>query len=334
MLLEYAPSTGFPHHRAAGARWFAELGLAVEPENVVVTAGAQHALAVVLSAVISPGEVLLTEEYTYPGLKAAAELVGVELIGVPMDSEGPVLESIRSACRQRRVRAVYLNPTLQNPTGYIMPESRRYDIAGLAEQFDFVIIEDELLRPFVPDPPSFVSSFRPDRSLALLSASKVIAAGLRVGFIAAPSAYIARLTDALRSTVLSPPPLTSEILARWLDDGTVANIIARRRQEFEARLKLAREILKGFDVRLTPYSAHVWLILPEPWSTTEFAIQVNRRGAAVAPAELFAVNSRQSSANAVRISLGTAPDRETLTRGLETVAATLRSTPFQGATAI
>jgi DNA-binding transcriptional MocR family regulator len=251
-----------------------------------------------------------------------------------MDSEGPVLESIRAICRQRRVRAIYLNPTLQNPTGYIMPESRRYDIAALAEQFDYVVIEDEILRPLVPDPPSFVSSFRPERSLALLSASKVIAAGLRVGFIAAPSNYLGRVGDALRSTMLTPPPLTAEILTRWLGDGTAGETIGRRRKEFETRLKLATQIFKGCDIRVTPHSAHVWLMLPEPWSTTEFALQAQRRGVAVAPAELFAVNSRQSAANAVRVSLGTASDREELKKGLEIVASTLRSTPFQEPTAI
>ena len=132
------PSAGLPRHREAGARWFESLGWAVNPENVLVTAGGQHAMMVILAAVAAPGEVVLASEYTYPGLKTVAAMLGVELVGVAIDSDGPLPESIRTICRQRKVRALYCNPTLHNPTGYIMSERRRRAVADR---------EDRLRRP-------------------------------------------------------------------------------------------------------------------------------------------------------------------------------------------
>ena len=333
-LLEYAPSAGLPQHREAGARWFESSGRAVDPDNVIVTAGGQHAMLVILAAVVNPGEVVLTTEYTYPGLKSVASMLGLELIGVAMDADGPIPDSIRTICRQRRVRAMYCNPTLHNPVGYIIPEQRRRELAQTAQENDFLIVEDEILRPLVPNPPPFISSFAPDHSLAIMSASKVIAAGLRVAFIASPPGYRSRLIDALRSTLLASSPLTTELLVGWLKDGTADDVVARRRAEFAARIEIAREVLSGFEMNYTPHSCHVWLKLPPPWSTTEFAIQTHRRGVAIAPAELFAVNSRQSTVNAVRVSLGTIPKRETVRKGLELIARILNGPTVQETTAI
>jgi len=333
-FLQYAPSTGHVRHREAGARWFESLGWPVNPDNVVVTAGGQHALLVTLAAVASPGEVILASEYTYPGLKSAAAMLGLELVGVAMDEDGPIPQSIRTVCRLRRVRAMYCNPTLHNPVGYIMSDDRRRALAEIARENDFLIIEDEIVRPLVPNPPPFIASFDPERSLAILSASKVIAAGLRVGFIATPPGYRARLIDSLRSTLLSPSLLTTELLAGWIADGTAADVVVRRRREFEGRLAIARESFEGLEFNATPHSCHVWLKLPPPWSTTEFALQAHRHGVAIAPAELFAVNSRQSTVNAARISLGTTAHRDQLRKGLELIARILRSSPFQEATAI
>jgi len=333
-LLEYGPSAGLPQHREAGARWIGTWGWEVAPENVIVTAGGQHAMLVILAAVVNPGEVVLTSEYTYPGLKSVASMLGLELIGVAMDADGPIPDNIRTICRQRRVRAMYCNPTLHNPVGYVMPERRRRELAETARQNDFLIIEDEIVRPLVPDPPPFISSFAPDHCLAIVSASKVIAAGLRVAFIASPPGYRSRLIDALRSPLLVSSPRTTELLVGWLSDGTADAVIAGRRTEFVARMEIARHVLAGFDMNYTPHSCHIWLKLPPPWSTTEFAIQAHRNGVAIAPAELFAVNNRQCAVNAVRISLGSVSSRDVVRRGLELIARILKSPAVQETTAI
>ena len=332
-LLHYPPTAGLPRHREAGARWLNQLGLETNGARVILTAGAQHALTVVLATVTDFGDVIATEEYSYPGIKDIADFLGLQVMGVPMDNHGLVPDGLRAVCRQRRVRALYFNPTLQNPTNIIFTEERRRAIAQLAEEFDFIMVEDEILRPLVSNPLPFASSFAPSRSCTIVSSSKTIAAGLRVAYLSAPTALVSRLTDTMRTTVLSLPAVTSEILTVWLEDGTADEIIVRRRAELDRRLKLARNILEEYDMQAPPESSHIWLRLPQRWTTTQFTIEAHKRGVAVAPAEVFHFG-RQSPVNAVRISLGTAPNRETLKKGLEIIAATLKSSPFREPTAI
>jgi len=332
-LLEYAPSEGYEAHLAAGARWNAEQGFMVDPESIIITAGAQHAIMIILMAVTKHGDYIATEMHTYPGIKAVAELLGLKLVGIPMDSEGPIPEGFDALCRRRRIQVVYFNPTLHNPTAIVFSESRRRKIAAVAEKYDVLLIEDEVLRPLISSPPQPISTLIPDRSFFVMSASKVVAAGLRVGFIAGPESWRGRLLDCLRAGMLTLTALPIELFTRWLDDGTVHEVIKRRRNEMQARMKLANQILSGFDITGHPEGSLLWLKLPENRTTTEFTLEAHRRGVAVAPGEIFAVE-RNQPVNGIRISLGTVPDRDTLRIGLEILAETLSGSSLPTATSI
>jgi DNA-binding transcriptional MocR family regulator len=327
-LLHYAPSAGFPHHREAGAKWLMSLGLKVNPDSIIITAGAQHALTVAFAAIAERNDFILTDLYTYPGMKAVAELYGLNLIGVPQDDEGMIPDHIESLCSQKNVRAVYLNPTFQNPTAIIYSQKRRQEIASLAEKHDFLIIEDELLRPLISNPPQFVSSFAPERSLAIMSASKTIAAGLRIGFMKVPVRFRQRVIDSLQTSMLNVPALMAELLTSWLEDGTSDKIIEKRRQEIACRQELSRSILRGYSLSTDQESPHMWLYLPEPWTGNEFTIEAYRRGVAITPAEIFAVDKNAPS-NALRLSLANEPTRGSLRKGLQIIASILEGTPLQ-----
>lgn len=327
-LLQYPPSEGLAHHRKAGAGWMARLGWEVDPESIIITAGAQHAFTVVFAAIAERNDIVITDRYTYPGMKAAAELFGLQLVGIPMDDEGMIPDAIESVCSQRSVRAAYLNPTLQNPTSIIYTQERRRLIAGLAKKHDFLIVEDELLRPLAKNPPPFVSSYAPDRSFAVVSASKTIAAGLRTGFLVAPVKYRQRVIDSLQTSLLNVSPLPAEILSLWLEDGTADKIINKRLQEIQRRQQIARTILGKYSFYAYPTSPIIWLQLPEPWTGNQFTIEAYRRGVAVTPAELFAAE-KNSPADAVRVCIAIELNREVFKKGLEIIASILEGTPLQ-----
>jgi len=327
-LLQYPPSAGFPYHKEIGAAWIASLGMKVDSESIVITAGAQHALLVVLASIAEKNDIILTDCHTYPGLKAVTELLGLQLTGVPMDSEGMSPEAIKSICNQRAVRAIYCNPTLHNPTAMIYSDQRRKELAALAEKYDFVIVEDEILRPLVDKPPSFISSYAPDRSFIIVSVSKTIAAGLRVGFISSPIKSRQRVIDSLQTSILCVSPLGVEVITNWIKDGTAEKIIQRRRKDLKLRQKLAASIFAPEIISSQPTSPHLWLKLPDNWTGNEFTIEAYRRGVSVTPAELFAVD-KSASPHAVRISLATVSDHATLKKGLEILASILEGTPLQ-----
>jgi DNA-binding transcriptional MocR family regulator len=322
-LLEYAPASGLMRHREAGARWLSELGSSTEPDSVFVTAGAQHALSAVFAAETRPGDVVAAERYTYPGVKAIAELLDLQLIGIATDNEGIIPDALENACRQKTIRLLYCNPSLQNPTTSISSTDRRRQIASVAEKYGVTVVEDEIMRPLLEDHPGFITSFIPEQSYLVISASKAVAAGLRVGFVQTPIVARQKMLESLNASSLGSPSLMTELLIMWLEDGTADRVIGRRRHETAARQQLAADILKGMSFQGHPAAYHVWLELPGNWTGMKLAMEAQRRGVVLSPAEVFAID-RKTPAQAVRISVAVPPTKEMLTSGLQTVVDLLR----------
>ncbi|MBU0755112.1 MAG: PLP-dependent aminotransferase family protein, partial [Planctomycetes bacterium] len=174
-FLRYPPPEGYPRHREAGAAWIKKMGLVVDPDAVLITAGAQHALSVAFATVAKPGETILTEALTYPGVKAVAEMLGLRLVGVPLDEEGVIPEALDALCRKWKARAFYTIPTIQNPTGSVLSETRRKEVASLAQKHDFLVVEDDIHRLLATKPPPLFAEILPDRTALIASPSKAVA---------------------------------------------------------------------------------------------------------------------------------------------------------------
>lgn len=323
-LLRYQPHAGMWRHRMAGAAWARLYSVTADPENVLVCIGAQHALAVALSAIADPGDLVATEALTYPGMKAVADLLRLRLQGVAMDEHGLVPESFASLCRQRHVRALYLMPTVHNPTASTLCESRRRKIARIATENDVAIIEDEVHRLLADDPPPPIQTFAPDRSYFIAGLSKSVAGGLRIGYLVAPAHAIERLTQSFWATSWMASPLTAEIAAMWIEDGTADRVAERKRAATVERQRLVRKLLDPSTYTTAPHAYHIWLQLPEPWRSASFANEARRRGVAVTPAEAFAVGPVP---NAVRACIGAAEDMDRLEAGLKILCATMACPP-------
>jgi len=143
-ILGYIPSKGHMRHRQAMAAWLARGGLVVDPDHLVLTAGAQHGLAVTMSALLKPNDTLLMEELTYSGARALAHQQHLKIRAVAIDAEGLRPDALETACRSTRARALYCMPRLQNPTSAIMSERRRRQIAAIAEKYRLTVIEDDV----------------------------------------------------------------------------------------------------------------------------------------------------------------------------------------------
>jgi DNA-binding transcriptional MocR family regulator len=280
--------------------------------------GHPAALSVILAAETENGDTIATERFTYPGVRAAADQLGVNVAGVATDQDGILPEALEALCRHRNIRLLYCNPSLTNPTNTISPMSRREEIAKVAEQYGLAIIEDEIMRPMLTEHPGFITNLLPHQSFLIVSASKVIAAGLRVGFILAPSNTRQRLVESLNASCLGMPSLTAELISTWLDDGTADRVIARRRADAAERQKLVSEMLAGLKFHNHPASYHVWLELPEGWDGMKFAMEAQLRGVVVTPSEAFATDDK-SPIDAVRLSLAGPPSLEILKSGLNTI---------------
>jgi DNA-binding transcriptional MocR family regulator len=323
-LLDYPAAGGSASDREAGATWIARAGVDADAAEVVVCTGSQHGLTVLLATLLEPADVLLTESLTYAGLKAVAGLLHVRLRGLPIDCHGLRPDAIADACRETRAKAVYLIPTLHNPTTAVMPEARRREIVDVARAHGLAIVEDDVHGLLPQERPRPIAALAPERTYYLTSTSKTLAPGLRIAYVKAPPPMVPRLTASLRATTWAVAPLTAAIASSWIRNGTADALVLARREEARARQAIARERLSGFDVEGHPEAYYVWLRLPEPWSGEGFAAEARARGVVVTASEAFAVG-RDSAVPAVRLCTGAARMRESLGRGLEIICDVLRA---------
>lgn len=325
-LLSYQHATGIERHRAAGAAWVARSGLSADAQQVLITTGALHAMTVVFSTLTNPGDSVFTESLTYPGMKNLAHLLHLRLKGLPTDGEGIIPEAFEKACRAESAKILYTIPTLQNPLGLIMPAARRREIAAIAVRHNVAIVEDNVHSFILPTQPPPLSSFAPDNSYYILSTSKSIAGGMRIGYLVAPARMVDPLATTLRATVWMAAPLMAEIASEWILNGTADRLVEEKRAEAAVRQSIAASALAGFQFDAHPLSFHLWLHLPEPWRSNEFSAQLQRRGVAVTPAEAF-VPGREEPPHAVRVCVGAPRSRAQLEKGLGIIRSVLQETP-------
>lgn len=326
-LLSYTRSNGLADHRAAAARWIARTGLSVDADAIVLTAGAQLALSAAFDIAAQQTRHVFVERLSYPVLKRIAANRGVRLTGIALDAEGMVPEALDAAARAApEVRAVFVVPTLHNPTAATMSAARRQAIAAVARTRDLIIVEDDVYGYVATDRPAPVAHWAPERTIYLTSASKCTAPGLRVGWLVAPTGLRERLTDAVYASTLTQPALTHEIVRRWIDDGIAERLVGEMRRELAVRHRLAAEALPDIRYVDDPASPHILLPLPDGWRSDDFVAAVLMRGYRLASVEAFAVGA-DPVAPAVRISLGAVRDRNVLAGCLAAIRATLDNRP-------
>lgn len=323
--LTYQQPGGTAAERQTAADWLQGLvpGVTATAARVLLVPGTQSALFCLLLAHAAPGDTVLTERLTYPGLKAAAAAAGLRLTGVEMDAEGIVPDALDRAARTGTARLVYLMPTLHNPTTVTMPAERRRRIADVIRVRGLTLIEDDPYSFLVPGETP-VSALIPERAYLAASLSKCIAPGLRTSLVVVPDAEAAaRLASLLRATLQMPAPLMAAVATLWMRDGTAGAIVGAIRSEAAARQVLARAALAGHPLAAHPGGLHVWLPLPQRWPAQRFAAHLNGRGLAVVTGEAFATDA--SPPNAIRLALGAARSRAQLARALEILSEALAS---------
>jgi DNA-binding transcriptional MocR family regulator len=283
------------------AAWLARGGLTVDPDLIVLTAGAQHALSVAISALLKPNDTLLMEELTYSGARAIALQQHLKIRAVPMDAEGIRPDALETACRATRARALYCMPRLQNPTSAVMSDRRRRQIAAIADKYRLTVIEDDVYGFLSPEKAP-LAALIPHRTVYLTSLSKSLFPGMRLGCVAAPAEMLDSITGAVWASMIMASPIGADLLSGWIEDGTAARIADWKRHEFTARQVMARRLFEGERMQTHPSSPHIWLQLPSRWSSESFAAQVRARGVILNASTQFAVSDQP--ARAVRVCLG------------------------------
>ena len=314
-LLGYLPHQGLRRHREAVVTWLASLGVTADADHLFITHGGQHALSIALGMVASPGDTVLTESYTYSGMLALSAQCGYRLHGVATDASGLVPESLDRAFAETGARVLYCMPTLQTPTGSVMPLQRRHAIAEIVRKHDAYLLEDDAYGYLLSPPLAPVSRLIPERSFYIVSFAKCLAPGLRIAAMIAPEAFRDRSINALRATGWMAVPVMAEVVARLIANGGLARQARLKRDKAALRDAIVRRVLKEWlPAAFAAPGFHIWLPLPAGRTLAALIAQAAQAGITLAPPGTLQRMEQESLG--VRLCLGAPATEADLERAL------------------
>ncbi|TPE61930.1 GntR family transcriptional regulator [Sandaracinobacter neustonicus] len=319
--LQYQPVGGGAHDRAVRATVMNRT-MPTQPDQIVITPGAQSAIHAICHSVLKPGDVVACGRYAYTGFLRVARQIGVRILPVEIDEEGLVPDSIEQIARAHPLKLLFLTPFNDNPTTATMGITRVDEIARLAELHDFQMLESAPYGGLNGFRSPAVSARVPTRSWYVLTIAKSFTPALRVGFLRAPSVQAAfGVISAMQQNAAMASPLDVALDTQWLLDGTLMQMGAALAAESTERQLIAREILGDGIFRSCPAGYHLWIPRPDADSQNAASLAL-LAGLPVVPATIFAVEptGREQS---LRISLGGARSRDKLAADLSRLKAWL-----------
>lgn len=323
-LLRYFPSRGRRIDRETGAKWLERYGVDSAPDNITIAVGGQNALATILAGAFKAGDAIAVEQYTYPLFKTLARRLSIKLVPIAMDTQGMLPRALKKAYKTQKIKGIYCMPNCQNPTAAAMGAKRRIQLVDIAVSENAFIIEDEAYGLFSETDHTPLAKLAPERTFFIGSFSKVVAAGLRIAYVHSPSRLVGRIEQAMADMTYMPSPLTAELARIWIENGTADSTITLKKAEARRRNLLVTKKLRGQKFNSQTGGYFLWLTLPESWNATDFVREAAEQDVKITPGDQFLVG-HASDSDKVRLSLSAPETIEDLERGLDAIAAILKS---------
>ncbi len=300
-LFSYQGEQSMEWHRETSAWLLNSCGCSAEYEQILFASGGQNALSAILAAMFRRGDKIAVDDHTYPGIKSAASMMGIQLIPVQQDSEGMNPDALDFVCRNEKISGVYIIPACHNPTTISMPQRRRREIAQVIRDYHCLLIEDGTYQ-LMDGKQCAISEEIKEQSIYLVSLSKVIAPGLRMACLKVPLRLKSEISDALYSLNISIAPLMAELTARVIASGQFEKIILNHKQNTSRRNEVVDQYLSPEICLGKETDIFRWLLLPEKYTGAAFETLALSKGVQVFAAEKFAVG-KTPPAHAVRLSI-------------------------------
>ena len=309
--LEFHSPYSLSRYTSGGAKWLASLGFEVPVDHCVITNTAQNALLVTLLASCSADDVVLVNEFTFPGVKALAKQLGLKLYGVKSDGYGMRPDSLDLAIRSTGAKVVVTDPYMQNPTAASMNKSRKDAFLDVISRYKMLFIEENVIGCLSGNPP--LAARIPEQSIVITSFTKAIAPGLRFAVIAGQHPILQNIRQESHVTGWAISPLMAEVAYRWIESGIAESRRVWQMQQIVQRYRLFKQIFPGHMYKGNHQTcSHVWLEVNQVASMV--ANQLEKKGLRVVPSSLFSVGHH--SGEFIRISLTAAKSLSTLKHAL------------------
>lgn len=320
-LLQYGSSDGYPPLKELLRGRMRRDGIPVELDEILITNGCQQSLDLIRRALLNPGDVVVTENPTYPGLWQTLETSGVRMLGVPVGEDGMDLDYLEALLEQNKVKLIFSTPNFQNPTGRTMSLEARKRLLRLAGRSQVPVVEDDIygaLRSAGPDLPPLKARDTAGLVIHVNSFSKVGFPGLRVGWVVASRRVIARLRLMKQRSDLHTNLLGQALLEEFGRRGWLDRMIKRARKKAEASLALLRLLAsqhfpEEVKVSYPQGGMTAWVELPEELDAAELLVKAHDEGVIFAPARYFYFQNPKH--NAFRLCFTTVTEAE-MERGI------------------
>jgi DNA-binding transcriptional MocR family regulator len=294
--LQYSTTEGDPDLRAAIAARTTVRGLPTEADDILVTSGSQQALTLIAAVLLEPGDAVLVEEPSYLAALQCFQMAGARVVPVPCDDDGLDPDALPALVRRERPKLLYTVPTFHNPTGRTLPLERRAALARAAGRLGLWIVEDdpygELRYRGEPVTPVAALPGAEDRTIALSTLSKVLAPGLRIGWLRTPAALRRGLVVAKQAADLHTSTIDQAAAAHWLAHGDLDTHIAGLRAAYGPRRDalvdgLPRALPAGSRWTRPDGGMFVWVRLPDGWDADALLPAALERQVAFVPGRPF-----------------------------------------------
>jgi len=293
--LEYGDQAGYFPLRSNIAQILANQGIPARPENLLITAGSQQAIALVTQLLLRPGDSLVTESPTYAIALDLFRALGLKIVGAPMDGSGLQVEKLEPLLQQHHPRLIYTMPNFQNPTGACMSVQRRRQLIALADRYNIPILEDDYvgdLRYEGRAQPALKSIDPGGRVVYVNTFSKMLMPGLRVGFVVADGPFFDSLARYKRVNDLTTSNLHQRALEVYVTVGRYQShlrrtslIYGKRRDAFLRAVN--RYVPAAVNIDPPQGGLFAWLRLPDELSAEKLLPVACKEGVAFMPGNVF-----------------------------------------------
>jgi DNA-binding transcriptional MocR family regulator len=297
--LTYELTEGFFPLRASVRDYVSALGIQCNPDQVLITGGTQQALDLIVQALLSEGDMLVTENPTYLGMIDIARIRRVQVHGISMDEDGMRLDMLENYILDNHPRLIYAMPTFHNPTGIVMPLHRRRQLINLATEYNIPILEDGVYHEFRFEGDALPPLKALDETGIVIHASgftKTLLPGMRIGYVIADSPHYDRLVRVKQAADISTPGLNQRAIHIMLERGVLSQQLERNNRELKRRRDAALASASKFLPPGARWSVpqgglYLWVELPKTGPTaSELYVAAIQMGVAYAIGNVFYTN--------------------------------------------
>lgn len=299
-------------------KWFCKLNLEVSIDNILITSGAQNAMAIILTSMFKAGDKIATDPYTYPNFIQLANYLNIQLIPVKNDDCGMIPQELELACRLHNIKGVFLMPSFSNPTNITMNMKRRVMIADIITKNRLILIEDDVYAFLLPKNYFPISKMVPEASIYISGLSKAFFPSLRVAFIYFSDKFRRDILSGFRSINVTNSVLDTELVRRLIESGLYSELVNEKKNIMELRNEIYKEYFKCEEINSYQYSFFKWLKLPDKLKSDYVEQKAKEKGVSIMSSNKFSICNIEES-EYVRLAICSPKDNYELKKALNII---------------